>query len=59
MVRTAELHLLLGGSPPLHHPQLPGSSGSLLRGSLAMATTGLALVELTASSRRTNAGLAR
>src|SRR4030066_2499515 len=44
MVRTAGLPLLLGRDTPLRHPRSPGSSGSLLRGSLAITTTGLSPV---------------
>jgi hypothetical protein len=39
----------------LHHPQSPKSSGSLLRGSLAITTTGLPPVSHQDLSRRTNA----
>ena len=42
----------------LHHPQSPGSSGGLLRGSLAITTTGLPPVSHQDLSRRTNALLA-
>ena len=38
----------------LHHPQSPGSSGGLLRGSLAITTTGLPPVSHQDLSRRTN-----
>lgn len=37
----------------LHHPQSPGSSGGLLRGSLAITTTGLPPVSHQDLSRRT------
>ena len=43
----------------LHHPQSPGSSGGLLRGSLAITTTGLPPVSHQDLSRRTNDLLAR
>src|SRR4029453_5996560 len=38
----------------LHHPQSPGSSGGLLRGSLAIPTTGLPPVRHQDLSRGTN-----
>ena len=43
----------------LHHPQSPGSSGGLLRGSLAITTTGLPPVSHQDLSRRTSRGLGR
>jgi len=44
---------------PLHHLQSPGSSGSLLRGSLAITTTGLSPVSHQNLSRRTSRLMAR
>jgi hypothetical protein len=41
----------------LHHPQSPRSSGSLLRGSLAITTTGLPPVSHQDLSRRTSGWL--
>jgi len=41
----------------LHHPQSPRSSGRLLRGALAMTTTGLPPVSHQDLSRRSNGGL--
>ena len=46
------------GDTALHHPRSPGSSGGLLRGSLAITTTGLPPVSHQDLSRRTSGVLA-
>jgi len=53
MVRTVELHLLPQRDTPLQHPQSPGSTGRLLRGSLAITPTGLAPVSKWQLARHT------